>query len=333
MKAVAVLGKKDIRVVDVAKPAAGTDGLVVRMRASGICGSDLHVAYNTDRLTAAATRLIDGYRIIGHEFAGEVAEVGSEVTRWKVGDRVVVLHGRGGMAEYVHVPANRLDGVFAIPDGMPYASAATVEPLSNAMHFFNVRPLQDGETVALFGCGVIGLGYLQVAKALRQVRVLAVDVSPLRLDVARRLGADAAINAAETDPVRAIKALTGEHPSSYLPQSAGGCDLAVDCAGKSAAFSQALEVLKPFGGAVILAALYEDNLSFDPSPVVFKHVAIYGTVSYSNDEGAEALRLIASGQAPRDLLVTHTFPLERAPEAFEAQCDVQSSIKVMMVNE
>ena len=109
--------------------------------------------------------------------------------------------------------------------------------------------------------------------------------------------------------------------------------LAIDCAGKSVAFNQALEVLKPLDGAVILAATYEDDLCFDANLVVFKRVAIYGTVSYSNEEAAEALRLITTGQAPRDLLVTHTFPLDRAAEAFEAQSDVRTAVKVVVVNE
>ena len=160
-----------------------------------------------------------------------------------------------------------------------------------------------------------------------------VDVSPLRLDMARRLGADVTLNARETDPVREIKALTGELPVRYQTRTAGGCDVAVDCAGRAATLAQALEVLKARGGAAVLAGIFEDEVPVEINTILFKHIDVHGSMGYLPAETAEALGLIASGRVRRDLLITHTFPLEQAAEAFRVQGDASISVKVILANE
>ncbi len=334
MKAVAVLGKKDLKVVDVQRPSAGRDGVLVRMHASGICGSDLHVV-NADLWTMALTVPMDGYRIIGHEFSGEIVEVGPDASAagWKVGDRVTSVHNKGGMAEYVRVPDERLADLYRVPPNVSYEVAATLEPLCTPMHAFNLRRPKNSDTVAIFGCGVIGLGYLQVVKAYTTARTIVVDVSPVRLDVARKLGADVVLNARETDPVREIKALTEDRPMRYHPKSSGGCDVALEAAGRAGTLDQAMEVVKPIDGAVVVPAGYEDHVPFDVNQVVTKNIAVFGCWGYTGDEPAEAFRLITSGQAPRDMLITHTFPLEQAVEAFAVQGDASRAIKVILVSE
>jgi threonine dehydrogenase-like Zn-dependent dehydrogenase len=331
MKAVAVLGKKDLRIVDVSKPSCPSDGVIVRVRASGICGSDLHVV-NADLWTEALTVDIDGYRIIGHEFAGEIVEVGPTATRWQIGDRVTSVHNKGAMAEYVAVPANRLNDLYAVPPHVSYEIAATLEPLCTPVHAWHLRPARDGDTVAIFGSGVIGLGYLQVVKAYTKARTIVVDVSPFRLDVARKLGAEVTLNAREVDPVVEIKRLSGERHMRYHKKSSGECDIAVEAAGKSFTLDQAMEVVKPIDGAVIVAAGYEDSVPFDANQVTTKNIALLGSWGYTGGEPAEAFELITGGRAPRDLLVTHTFPLDQAVEAFRVQGDAGVSVKVVLVN-
>ena len=332
MKAAAFLGKKDIRVVDVEEPVAGSDGVVVRMHACGICGTDMHV-FNSGLFIEASTQVIDGYRIIGHEFTGEIVEVGKDLTGWRVGDRVVSVHNKGGMAEYVHIPSDRLKNLYQIPPDLSYRTAATLEALCNPVHSFHLREPKDDETVVIFGSGVLGLGYLQVVKAYTRARTIMVDLSPLRLETARKLGADVAINAKETDPVQEIKKLTGDYCVRYQTKSAGGCDLTIDCAGKPVTLDQALEVVKPIDGTVIMAAIYEETLPLDPNMVLFKYMTIYGSMGYSDTETKEALRLITSGKVQRDLLVTHTLPLNKVSEAFHVQGKVNDSLKVVLVNE
>ena len=332
MKAAAFLGKKDIRVVDVEQPVASSGGVVVRMYACGICGSDMHV-FNADLFAKDSTKVIDGYRIIGHEFTGEIVEVGKDVTSWKVGDRVVSVHNKGGMAEYVHIPGDRLKNLYRIPPGLPYITAATLEPFCNPVHSFHLREPQDDETVAIFGCGCMGLGYLQVVKAYTRARTIMVDLSPFRLETASKLGADVVLNARETDPVQEIKQLTGDHYVRYQKKSAGGCDVTIDYAGNPLTLGQALEVVKPSDGAVIIASGYEDTLTLDPNMVMFKYMTIYGSMGYTEEETEESLRLITGGKVQRDLLVTHTLPLDKALEAFQIQANANISVKVVVVNE
>ena len=331
MKAVAFLGKKDVRVVEVEKPVAGSDGVVVRVYACGICGTDMHV-YSSDLFTDVSTKLIDGYRIIGHEFTGEIVEVGRDVTGWAVGDRVVSVHNKGGMAEYVHVPGRWLKDLYRIPPDLSYKVAATLEPFCNPVHSFHLHEPKDSETVVIFGAGILGLGHLQVIKAYTQARTIVVDISPLRLETARRVGADVVINARETDTVQEIKRITGEYPVRYLNKPAGGCDVAFECAGLPLTLGQAFEVIRP-RGAVVIAALYEGILPLDPNLVTLKHATVYGSMGYTDAEAQEALDLIASRRVQRDLLVTHSFPLDRAAEAFQVQGDAKTAVKVLVVNE
>ena len=332
MKAAAFFGKKDVRLVDLEEPVAGRDSLVMKVRACGICGTDVH-AFNWDLLTGSVTATIDGHRIFGHEFAGEIVEVGKDVVGWRVGDRAASVHNRGGMAEYARVPGNRLKDLYRIPAHLPYAVAATLEPLCVSVHCFHLRPPADGETVAIFGCGVIGLGYLQAVKAYTRARTIVVDVSPLRLETARKLGAAAALNAAEVDPVREIKNLTGEYPMRHYKTPAGGCDIAIECSGKPAVLNQALEVLKPARGVAIIAGVYEQILpAIDPNTVMLKNMTVLGSQGFNDEEVDESLRLMAGGQVLRAPLVSHTIPLERAPEAFLVQSDPAVSVKVVVVN-
>jgi len=187
MKAAAFFGVKDIRIVEIRKPEIKEDGVLLKMRACGICGSDMHV-YNTDLLTEDSTKLIEGYRIIGHEYTGEVVEVGKKVKGLKVGDRVASVHNKAGMAEYIEVPGDRLKNLHRIPEGTSFETAATLEPFCNPTHSFHMREPKDGETVAIFGAGVIGLGYLQLVKAYTKARTIVSDVSELRLGVAAKIG-------------------------------------------------------------------------------------------------------------------------------------------------
>ncbi|MEM4246448.1 MAG: alcohol dehydrogenase catalytic domain-containing protein, partial [Candidatus Bathyarchaeia archaeon] len=208
MKAAAVVGVRDIEVVDIPIPKVEHDGVLIKVKACGICGSDLHV-YNSGLLVEDSTKQISGFSIIGHEFAGEVVEVGRDVKDFEIGDRVSSIHNKGGMAEYCEVHGDKLKNLFKMPEAVSYEAAATLEPLCNPIHSFHLRVPKDNETVAIFGLGAIGLGYLQILKTYRKSKAIAVDISKIRLDMARRLGADVVIDANRDDPVDRIKELTG----------------------------------------------------------------------------------------------------------------------------
>jgi threonine dehydrogenase-like Zn-dependent dehydrogenase len=332
MKAAAFFGVKDIRIVDIGKPEIGEDGVLLKMRACGICGSDMHV-YNTDLLTEDSTKLIEGYRIIGHEYTGEVAEVGTKVKGFKAGDRVASVHNKAGMAEYIEVPGDRLKNLHKIPEGTSFETAATLEPFCNPTHSFHMREPKDGETVAIFGAGVIGLGYLQLVKAYTKAKTIISDVSELRLSVAARIGADHVINAREKDVAKEIKRLTGEHYVRYQKKTAGGCDVVVDCAGLPITLQQSFEVLKIENGTLIIASICEEEISIDPNIIVFKYMSVLGSMGYYDHETVEALNLIGTKKVNRDILVSHKIPLEKAPEGFKIQGNSRESVKVVLTNE
>lgn len=329
MKAAAFIGKQDIQLVDVEGPKAGDDGVLIEVHACGICGSDIHV-YNSDLLTEDSTKIIDDYRIIGHEFTGEVVEVGRNVENFKVGDRVASVHNKGGMAEYVEIPGDRLGNLFKLPDSLNFITAATLEPMCNPMHSYHLREPKDGETVAILGAGILGLGYLQIVKAYSRARTIIVDVSNRRLETARKIGVDIPINAREEDAVKKIKDITGEHLVRYQEKTAGGCDVTVDCAGLALTFNQSLELLKPEGGSAVIAAVYEEKVTIDPNMVMFKYMNIFGSMGYYPSESAEALSLIAEGRVNRDLLISHTLPLSDVAEGFALQANPAESMKVII---
>lgn len=329
MKAAAFIGKQDIQLVDVEGPKAGDDGVLIEVHACGICGSDIHV-YNSDLLTEDSTKIIDDYRIIGHEFTGEVVEVGRNVENFKVGDRVASVHNKGGMAEYVEIPGDRLGNLFKLPDSLNFITAATLEPMCNPMHSYHLREPKDGETVAILGAGILGLGYLQIVKAYSRARTIIVDVSNRRLETARKIGVDITINAREEDAVKKIKDITGEHLVRYQEKTAGGCDVTVDCAGLALTFNQSLELLKPEGGSAVIAAVYEEKVTIDPNMVMFKYMNIFGSMGYYPSESAEALSLIAEGRVNRDLLISHTLPLSDVAEGFALQANPAESMKVII---
>jgi threonine dehydrogenase-like Zn-dependent dehydrogenase len=330
MKAAAFFGKKNIQIVDVKKPELTPDGVIIKMKACGICGSDMHV-YNSDLLTEDSTKLIDDYRIIGHEFTGEIVEVGSKVKGYARGDRVASVHNKGGMAEYIEVRGKRLKNLFKLPDGLSYETAATLEPFCNPTHSFHLREPKDDETVAIFGSGMIGIGYLQNVKARTRAKTFIVDVSPLRLQMAEKCGADVIIDASKEDAGEKIKEMTGEHYVRYQKKSAGSCDIAVDCAGLPLTLGQCLEVVKPEDGTVIVAAVYEKEMCFDPNIVIFKYMQILGSMGYYAHETQEALDLIASKKVNRDILITHRMTLEKVAKGFELQGNPQKAFKVIII--
>jgi threonine dehydrogenase-like Zn-dependent dehydrogenase len=331
MKAAAFFGKKDIRLVRVNKPKVDDNGVLIKMKACGICGSDMHV-YHSDILTEDSTKEIEKYRIIGHEFTGEIVEAGKHVTEFKVGDRVASVHNKGGMAEYIAVNGEKLKNLYKIPEGLSFETAATLEPFCNPTHSFHLREPKDHETVAIFGSGMIGIGYLQNVKARTKARTIVVDVSPLRLEMAKKCGSDIIIDAKKEDVTKIIKEHTGDSYVRYQDKTAGGCDIAVDCAGLPLTFLQCLEVINPENGTVIVAAVYEKDVSLDPNMILFKYMTIFGSMGYYDWETKEALDLIASGKVNRDILITHKIPLDNVIEGFDLQGNPYESFKVIIVD-
>jgi len=336
MKAAVYYGPRDVRVEEVPRPSLEKGDVLLRVRACGICGSDLHM-YRHGMFEDLGLPVAGGGRVMGHELSGEIAEIAGEVPGAKVGDRISVP-ANGGNAEYLRVPA-----VFApvleylrVPDGISFEEAATVEPLATSLHAVNLAAPADGETHVIVGAGIIGLGALQVLKATASVRAIVVDISDRRLEVARGLGADVTINAGREDAVERVTELTGSEQMSYMPVSTGRADVVYDCAGLPLKYTgtpvlqQAITMTKE-NGKVVVVSIFEKPPELEMNLMVRKGIALHGSWAWSLDEFRKSLELIGSGKVDRKPVISHRFPLDQASEAYETQLKAEEAVKVLIL--
>lgn len=325
---------------DVARPTIGPDEVLIRVHACGICGSDMHI-YRVQSEASAAMHSgtlrvdADGRAIIGHEYSGVIAEVGEGVQGYRVGQRVVGVTAGGGMAEYVPVPVNPYQLV-AMPEEVSFEAAATTEPLADALQMVRLARLQPGENVVVFGVGIIGLGVIQVLRALDVAvgQIIAIDVADARLAMAQELGATAVINPAREDVLARTAELCGTLP--FRRGTVPNVSAVIDCAGYikhmqgPAPLQYALDMLKPSGGRIVCFGAFEDEVRLNLMPVIQKQISIFGSLGYASEELDQALALMASGRIDRDRLISHRFPLDQVDAAFAAQGG-RDAIKVMVL--
>ena len=312
---------------DVPRPRPSANEVIVKIEACGICGSDLHLYRTNAHRGPSLLRLAEGGREIpGHEYAGTIAEVGSGVDGFSVGDRVVGVTGGGGMAEYVPVPVSPYQLV-RMPDGVAFEEAATTEPLADGLQMIRLAAIQPDENVVVFGVGIIGLGVIQALRALGQPvgRIVAIDISEARLAMARELGATRTINPRTEDPLAAAAEACGT-VKHWLEADSPDVAVVFDCAGYLKHMSgppplqTALYMLRPQGGRIILFGAYEDRLPpLDFMPVVNKQITIRGSNGYAPEDLEQALALMESGRVDRRRLISHEFALQDVAEAFETQ--------------
>ena len=228
MKAAVFHGPRDVRFEEVEKPQLKEGEVLLRVKACGICGSDLHT-YRHGMFLDLGNRIESG-RVMGHEFSGEVADICGEVPGVSIGDRVTAV-GMGGNAEFVRLSTEMAKNVVHLDDSVSFVEAATTEPLATSLHAANLGKAEDGETHVVMGAGIIGLGILQCIKARSSARVIVVDLSDKRLAKAKELGADITINARETDAVQEILALTDAKQLGVVEAVDGKIDAVYDSAG------------------------------------------------------------------------------------------------------
>lgn len=341
MKAAVFHGAGDIRVGDLARPQAGPGEVLVKVASCGICGSDMHIyrleSQSAKNMYAGTLRVdADGHRIIGHEYAGVIAEVGEGVEQYRIGDRVVGVTAGGGMAEYVPVPVNPYQ-LAHIPDGVSLEEAATTEPLADALQLIRKARLQPGENVVVFGVGIIGLGVIQALRILNPEigKIVAVDVSASRLDMALEVGASDAVNASAEDVVDAVGRACGIEHSEYPRMSPPRVAAVIDCAGYikhmrgPAPLQTALHLLQPQGGRIICFGAFEDEVTLNLMSLIHKQPVIEGSMGYRPEELTTALQLMADGRIDRRKLISHRFALQQVDRAFDTQGDTKA-IKVMV---
>lgn len=328
MKAAVYHGPRDIRVEEVNPPEAAENEILIQVKACGICGSDLHT-YRLGLFEDALGRPSENGRILGHEMSGEVAKVGSSVEGFRVGDRVSSV-GRGGFAEYTTVEV-REQSPHHLPESIGFHVGAMMEPFATSIHGVGLSDLLGDETVVVQGVGIIGLGCVQLIRATTDCQIIAVDASSRRLDLASQLGAHETVNLTETDPVEAVIELTGgAKPVVPFGARGGNADVVIDCAGAVASPNQGLLMLKQMYGRLVFVALFEGQPDLDFNQVVRKHVTVRGSWGWTGDDYREAIRLVDEGVIDRAPLISHTFSLDEAPEAFMIQDRPDAAIKVLL---
>ncbi len=329
---------RDVRLEERPVPRIGPGELLVRIIASGICGTDVMEWYRLDRAPL----------VLGHEIAGEVVEVGEGVKQYRVGDRVAVAHhvpcntchyclsgnptvcdtlrrtnfDPGGFAEYVRLPAINVDrGVFPLPDNVSYEEATFVEPLACVLRGQRRAYLQPRQSVLIIGSGISGLLHVQLARAFGAGRITAVDINNYRLEAARRLGADVAFNASEFSPERLLEVNGG-----YL------ADLVIVCTGAVAAINQALASVER-GGTILFFAPTGPGVTFPLSiNDVFWRNDVTLTTSYAGSptDYAAALQLIQARRLPVGKMITHRLGLAETGLGFRLVAGAGESLKVII---
>ncbi len=334
MKAAVFHGPRDIRIENVPDPKLEPESILVKVKACGVCGTDLHI-YKLEKRPGI---------IFGHEFSGDVVKVGAKVKDIKEGERVTGFAFRpcgqchwckqgqfnrcssmavmgdtlpGALAEYVLIPfATPGRTVFRLPDTFSYEDGALVEPLAIAVRAVRRAQRQNENTIVVLGAGFIGLGIIQLLKSMGVAKVIASGRRARRLAMAKESGADLVIDAAKTDPLAAVREATNSL----------WADIAFDCAGSPATFQQAIDMVQN-GGKVILVGEYEQPVTWNPTIVVNKSLSLIGTWAGHFPGAIEFLQI---GQAKVRPLITHRFPLDHAKEAFETQLNAPEAIKVLV---
>ena len=327
MKAARWYSPKDIRVDEVPEPQVTDDSVKVKVKWCGICGSDLHeylagpifIPVGKPHPLSGETAPV----IMGHEFSGEVTEVGRNVTNVKPGDRVVVepilacgtcpacrqgkynlcsklgFHGLagggGGFAEYTTFSSKF---VHKIPDSLSYEKAALVEPMSVALHSLQVGSFQIGQSAIVAGAGPIGLATVEFLRAAGAKQIIMIQRKSIRQKYALRSGADVVLDPNEVDVVSEVRRLTGGI----------GADIAFETTGSEQCYKLALDSIH-FSGTLVVTSIWEDEIRYNPNSIVMSEKKIIGSICYNNDFPA-VIAMMADGRIKAEGYITKRIALD-----------------------
>ena len=327
MKALLLAGYRRLELVDMPEPEIGPDDLLVRVRACGICGSDIH-GYD-----GSTGRRIPPL-VMGHEASGVVARAGANVIEFKAGDRVTfdstIYCGKcyycrrgevnlcdnrqvlgvspggyrrhGAFAEYVSVPQHI---AYRLPDSLSFQHAAMIEAVSVAVHAVGLAPVRLGDTAVVVGSGMIGLLVIQALRLAGCSQIIAVDLDGRRLQSAAALGADCVCDAAQCDV-----------PAAVLDRTAGrGADLAFEVVGVTKTVQAALACLRK-GGALTLVGNLAPLVELPLQSVVTRQIRMTGSCASAGEYPA-CIDLMARAAIRVESLISATAPLDQGPAWFE----------------
>jgi L-iditol 2-dehydrogenase len=337
MRVAMYYSNSDVRLEEMPKPQTGADELLFKVMACGICGSDVMEWY----------RIKKAPLVLGHEAAGEVAEVGGNVKNYRVGDRVFITHHvpcntcghclkghhtacetlhktnffPGGFSEFVRVPAINVDrGVYRLPDSMTYDDATFIEPLACVVRGQRLAGIESGDSVMVIGSGVAGLLHIKLARASGAGRIIASDINGYRLAAARKFGADAVIN-------------SGSDVASEVKKANDGrlCDKVIVCAGALPAARQALGCVDS-GGKVLFFAVPKpgEDVPVPMNEMWRNEVTLLTSYGAAPIDLQAALDLISSGAVKVSDMITHRFGLADAGKGFRLFSGGGDCLKVII---
>ena len=327
MKALLMTEYKHFELTDMPVPSIGPDDVLVKVRACGICGSDVH------GMDGSSGRRIPPI-VMGHEAAGVITELGENVTDFAVGDRVtfdsMISEGEdwfrrrgqhhlserrrvmgvspgeyrqhGAFAEYVALPQHI---VYKLPAGMSFQHAAMTEPVSIVVHAKNRTPIQLGDSAVVVGAGMIGNLMVQALRIAGCGQIIAVDLDESKLELAQEVGATHGVVAGKEDVPGVVQSLT----------EGRGADLAFECVGATPTVQTAIASVRK-GGSVTLVGNLAASIDFPLQSVVTREITLYGTCG-SNNEYPACLALMARGDFNLDALISKVAPLDEGAMWFE----------------
>jgi len=348
LKAAVFLGPKRVKVLDVETPTITSDEVLIKTKAAGICGTDLHFYLGKNGilrnlLNRILTMIFPLKTIIGHEFSGFVADKGKnvkdvelneKVTAWpiipchecrycKMGLTHLCENMRpwpGAFSEFVKVPS---ENVIKIPPQLSYEEAAMLEPLACAVHAVKLAKIEKRHSVAILGAGTMGLLILQVVRSLGAEKILVTDVLDFKLEMAKKLGADIAMNAIKIN----------SHEKKSLTKNV---DVVFECVGGSAStLNQALNLIDK-RGKVVLFGSFTSPPQINMLKFRQKELTIIGSEASEKKDFLDGINLLTHGKVKVKPLITHQFPLKDISEAFEtaSKSKQTKSIKVQIfINE
>jgi L-iditol 2-dehydrogenase len=337
MLAAVYYNNHDVRIQEMPIPEIGDDEFLLKVMASGICGSDVTEWYRVPKAP----------RILGHEATGVIEKVGKAVAQYKVGDRVFVSHhvpcGKcryclrghhtacetlhttnyfpGGFAQFIRVPSINLEsGVYKLPSDMSFDEGTFIEPLACAVRGQRLAAVQKDDVLLVIGCGVSGLLHVQLVKFKGLSRVVVADINRYRLGLAEKFGADYTIDAKENLPQR-------------LREINGGrlADQVVVCTGATQAALAALECVDK-GGTILFFAVPEPAVKVPVPMNQFWRNEITLKTSYgaAPNDLAESLGILAQKKLNVEGMITHRLSLRQAAEGFRLTAEAGESLKVIL---
>ena len=328
MKAAVFHGPRDIRLEDVPEPDVRPGSVKVKVDWCGICGTDLHeyLAGPIFIPPPGSPHPITGETLpllLGHEFAGEVVDVGRDVAGIATGDRVAIepvfrcgtctackagrpnlceqlgfyglMGGGGGMSEFAVMPSYMVHG---LPDGLTSEQGALVEPIAVGLRAVRQAGVLAGESAVVFGGGPIGAVTVQCLRALGAGQVIVVEVSRARKAKALEIGADAVIDPTEEDAVARVRELTGGE----------GADHSFDAAGIQETLQTALGTTRK-GGTVTIISIWEGPVEIDPNQIVLNELHVVGTIAYTPQDFADTITMLRDGSIATDGIITERIGL------------------------